>query len=124
MKNGEVLLGYDDMKGFHLDLYDIKRGTSINLKDHANQISYSATTFVYVESLVPLNSGTDVGIPEIEDSRDGARSARTIARDRLTSGTHVRKVDREDSEDDDDDSEEEEEEEEGEEEKIVKRISR
>ncbi|KAI3942341.1 hypothetical protein MKW92_041478, partial [Papaver armeniacum] len=57
------------MKGFHLDLYDIKHGTSINLKDHANQIPYSATIFVYVESLVPPNSGTDVGLPEIEESR-------------------------------------------------------
>ncbi|KAI3888716.1 hypothetical protein MKW92_031191, partial [Papaver armeniacum] len=66
VKNGEILLGYDTDFGFHLDLYDLKRGTSIYLKAHANRIKYAGTTFVYVESLVPLNSGTYV---EMKDSK-------------------------------------------------------
>ncbi|KAI3890543.1 hypothetical protein MKW92_025319 [Papaver armeniacum] len=73
------------MKGFHLDLYDIKRGTSINLKDHANRISYSATTFVYVESLVPPNSGANVGLPEIEESRGSPASPESVNESRETS---------------------------------------
>ncbi|KAI3955263.1 hypothetical protein MKW98_020896, partial [Papaver atlanticum] len=36
---------------------------------HANLIDYAATTFVYVESLVPLNSGTYIELPEIEDPK-------------------------------------------------------
>ncbi|XP_026460139.1 F-box/kelch-repeat protein At3g06240-like isoform X1 [Papaver somniferum] len=73
VKNGKILLGYDDGEvGFHLDLYDIQRGTSTNLKTHADQHnSFAASTFVYVESLVMLNSGTYVGPPEI-DSEEGS----------------------------------------------------
>ncbi|KAI3961766.1 hypothetical protein MKW92_043191, partial [Papaver armeniacum] len=69
VKNDEVLLGYPTDVDYHLDSYDIKRGTSINLKSYAKQDSYFATTFAYVESLVPLNSGTYVGLPKIEDSK-------------------------------------------------------
>ncbi|KAI3971379.1 hypothetical protein MKX01_008223 [Papaver californicum] len=69
VKNGEILLGYDDRKGYHLDLYDIKLGTSINLKAYANWGWYFNATFVYVERLLPLNSGTYVGQREIERKR-------------------------------------------------------
>ncbi|KAI3832447.1 hypothetical protein MKX03_020681, partial [Papaver bracteatum] len=55
VKNDEVLLGYPTDVDYHLDLYDIKLGTSTNLKSYAKQDSYFATTFVYVESLVPLS---------------------------------------------------------------------
>ncbi|KAI3882531.1 hypothetical protein MKX03_017794, partial [Papaver bracteatum] len=57
VKNGEVLIGYDTDVCYHLDLHDIKRGTSMNFKAHPKRESYYATTFVYVESLVTLNSG-------------------------------------------------------------------
>ncbi|XP_026412483.1 F-box/kelch-repeat protein At3g23880-like [Papaver somniferum] len=69
VKNGEILLGYDDRKGYHLDLYDLKHGTSINLKAYANWGWYFSVTFAYVESLLPLNSGTYVGQREIERKR-------------------------------------------------------
>ncbi|KAI3927100.1 hypothetical protein MKW92_048467 [Papaver armeniacum] len=111
VNNGEILLGYDTGVGFHLDLYDIKRGTSINLKANANRIQYAATSFVYVESLVTLNSGTYVELPEIEDPK---ATARKTDLDSLNSGTHVRGVDRGNSEDKGDSEEEEEEGEEGE----------
>lgn len=67
-KNGEVLLGYDTEFGFHLDLCDLRRGTSIYLKAHANRIKYAGITFVNVESLVPLNSGTYVEIKDPKGS--------------------------------------------------------
>ncbi|KAI3948219.1 hypothetical protein MKX01_014818 [Papaver californicum] len=71
VKNGEILLGYEVDVGFHLDVYDIQHRTFINLKTHADRRdSYSATTFVYVESLVMLNSGTYVGPPEIDSEED------------------------------------------------------
>ncbi|RZC90788.1 hypothetical protein C5167_028620 [Papaver somniferum] len=51
VKNGEILLGYDGRKGYHLDLYDLKHGTSINLKAYANWGWYFSVTFAFVEIL-------------------------------------------------------------------------
>ncbi|KAI3955229.1 hypothetical protein MKW98_020862, partial [Papaver atlanticum] len=68
VKNGDqVLVGCDAHVDYHLDLYDLKLGTSINVKTCAKWDSLYATTFAYVESHVTLNSGTYVGLPEIED---------------------------------------------------------
>ncbi|RZC82061.1 hypothetical protein C5167_044641 [Papaver somniferum] len=75
VKNGKVLLAYDTNVDFHLDLYDLKHQTTINIKAHnANGDWYAATTFVYVESLVPLNSGTYVWQQETEDFEAGTRA--------------------------------------------------
>ncbi|XP_026384462.1 F-box/kelch-repeat protein At3g06240-like [Papaver somniferum] len=61
VNNAEVLLGYDTDDSYRLDLFSLKLGTSTNLKAYAKQDSFNATSFVYVESLVALNSGTYVG---------------------------------------------------------------
>ncbi|KAI3836920.1 hypothetical protein MKW98_005253 [Papaver atlanticum] len=97
VNNGEVLLGYDTGLDFCLDLYDLKRGTSINLKAHDDFDSYFSTTSVYVESLVSLDSGTYVG--QDDQSEDEESESDDDSEE-------------EDSEDDDDSEEEEQEEEE------------
>ncbi|KAI3879118.1 hypothetical protein MKW92_043843, partial [Papaver armeniacum] len=94
-------------------LYDLKCGTSINLKVHATRKWYSETTFVYVESLVSLNSGTYVELPDIEDPKASAGKRDLVC---FNSGTHVRGLDRGNSEDESDSGEEEEVEEEEEDE--------
>ncbi|KAI3837796.1 hypothetical protein MKX03_017187 [Papaver bracteatum] len=66
------------------------RGTSINLKVHPKRDSYYVTTFVYLESLVMLNSGTYVADPDIERKRlQRLASARTVDLHGISSSAHV-----------------------------------
>ncbi|XP_026413588.1 F-box/kelch-repeat protein At3g06240-like [Papaver somniferum] len=92
VNNDNVLLGYDTGLDFCLDMYDLKRGTSINLKAHDDFDSYSSTTSIYVESLVSLDSSTYVGQ---DDQSEGKESESDDDSEE------------EDSEDDDDSEEEE-----------------
>ncbi|RZC53240.1 hypothetical protein C5167_012101 [Papaver somniferum] len=119
VKNGKILLGYDDGEvGFHLDLYDIQRGTSTNLKTHADQHnSFAASTYVGPPEIDSEEGSEenddDVGREaEIDDFRDWEASARTIDLDSLNPGPHVGHVERGNSENYDGDDDEDEEEEE------------
>ncbi|XP_026460925.1 probable ATP-dependent RNA helicase ddx56 [Papaver somniferum] len=111
VKSSEVLLGYDTGLDFHLDLYDIKRAASINLKAHDDCDSYSYTTSVFAESLVSLNSGTYVGQhdddPEDEDSEDDDDPEDEYDDDSEDQDSEDDDDSKEDGQEDDDDSEEE-----------------
>ncbi|RZC55964.1 hypothetical protein C5167_014812 [Papaver somniferum] len=116
VNNGEVLLGYDTDDSYCLDLFGLKLGTSANLKAYAKQDSFNATSFVYVENLVALNSGTYVGqvdegsgndneSEDVDSANDTgtkrerpqkwvhAASTRTVDLDSTNSGAHVSKDD-------------------------------
>ncbi|KAI3930224.1 hypothetical protein MKW92_048928 [Papaver armeniacum] len=123
VNNAEVLLGYDTDDSYHLDLFGLKLGTSVNLKAYAKQDSFNATSFVYVESLVALNSGTYVGqvdkdlendyeSEDVDSANDtgtkrerlqrwvhAAGAARTVDLDSTNSGAHVERGDSKDDND-------------------------